>query len=61
VYPCTLCVCALRKLIDRQVRSYCHDGLLLMSLRPGNVSQIECEAKRRCLADTLTAAKYPPE
>lgn len=55
-----LCVCAMRKLIDLQVRSCCHDSSLLASLRPGSVSQNECEAKRRCHHGAVTAASYPP-
>ena len=51
----------MRKLIDRQVRSCCHNGSLLASLRPGNVSQIEREARWRWLAVAVTATRYPPE
>jgi hypothetical protein len=36
-------------------------GSLLVSLLPGSVSQIEREAKWRCLAGAVTAARYPPE
>jgi hypothetical protein len=60
VHRCTLCACVMRKLAYRQVRSCCHDGLLLASLRSGSVSQIEREAEWRCLADAVTAARCLP-